>query len=364
MYIEFKAGVCMSDSNKKFAIMRIAKISGRKTVRDALKHNLRQLKNDTVNIDSALSHKNVNHQSYADYDTCKMKFEANLSKIENIRKNAVMLHEIVITASPDQVAKMSYEELISYFNDSMKWANKIHGGSQNLVSMSIHYDESNPHCHLLYTPVCKVGDKFKLNSRSILGNVEKRRHPTEIELEKNVLAIADARLKIDRGDKNIKIPKALVPGKNNVFILQRSESRLSDYQTSFYDDVGKKHGLDRGIKKWLTNATHTPIKEYHSELTKELEELKQELTVSKLELTNVKSKLRNSKETVQKTLTEHFQPLINAMMLLSANMSVEKLRELQIEIDKYDEAKLARQIELPGKVEDDFERALKPFRQR
>jgi hypothetical protein len=354
----------MSDSNKKFAIMRIAKISGRKTVRDALKHNLRQLKNDTANIDSALSHKNLNHKSYADYDTCKMKFEANLSKIDNIRKNAVMLHEIVITASPDEVAKMSRKELIAYFNDAMHWTNKMHGGEQNLISMSMHYDESNPHCHLLYTPVEKVGNKSKLNSRGILGNIEERRHPTAFELEKNVLAIAEAQSKIGRGDKNVKLPKKLVAGKNNVFILQRSESRMSDYQTSFYEEVAKRYGLDRGIKKSLTNATHTALKDYHSELTKELEVLKQELIVSKLELTNVKSKLKNSKETVQNTLTSHFQPLIDAILNLTVNTDLERLRELHVEIAKYDKAKLAKQIELPGKVEDDFERTLKPFRQR
>jgi hypothetical protein len=267
----------MAQGDKKFAIMRIAKITGRKTVRDALKHNLRQLKNDTVNIDSALSHKNLNHKSYADYDTCKMKFEANLSKIDNIRKNAVMLHEIVITASPSQVAKMSRKELIAYFNDAMHWTNKMHGGEQNLISMSMHYDESNPHCHLLYTPVEKVGNKSKLNSRGILGNIEERRHPTAFELEKNVLAIAEAQSKIGRGDKNVKLPKKLVAGKNNVFILQRSELRMSDYQTSFYEEVAKRYGLDRGIKKSLTNATHTALKDYHSELTKKVDVLKVDL---------------------------------------------------------------------------------------
>jgi hypothetical protein len=353
----------MAQGDKKFAIMRIGKISGRKKVRDALKHNLRQLKNDPSNIDPSRSHKNVYHQNFNDYDTCKGKFEYNMSQTGKIRKNAVMLHEIVITASPDQVDKMTHKELIAYFNDAAAWGNTLHGGSQNLVGLSVHYDESNPHCHLLYTPVERTaGGKFKLNSRGILGNIEERRHPTPKELEENALAIADAQSKIDRGDNNIKLPKSLVAGKNNVFVLQRSESRLSDYQTSFYESVGKKHGLDRGIKKWITNATHTPIKEYHSELTKELEELKQDLTVTKLELTNVKSKLKNSKENVQRALTIHFKPLIDAILSLTANTDLERLRELQIEIEKYDKAKLAKQIELPGKVEDEFEQALKPFR--
>jgi len=267
----------MAQGDKKFGIMRIAKITGRKTVRDALKHNLRELKNDPANIDTSRSHKNMVPKNLTDYDTCKSKFEINLAKIDKIRTNAVLLHEIVITASPEQVSKMSKKELTDYFNDAVKWGNNIHGGIQNLVSVAVHYDESNPHCHMLYTPIEAVGDKFKLNSRGILGNIEERRHPTLNELKENAQAIANARSKIDRGDKNIKLPKPLVPGKNNVFILQRSESRLSDYQTSFYEEVGKKHGLDRGIKKSLTNATHTPIKEYHSELTKKIDALEVDL---------------------------------------------------------------------------------------
>jgi hypothetical protein len=267
----------MAQGNKKFAIMRIGKITGRSVVRNALKHNLRQLKNDSANIDPTRSHKNVHNPRLADYDTCKNRFEVNLSKTGKIRKNAVMLHEIVITASPEQVSNMTHKELIAYFNDAMIWGNKLHGGAQNLVGMSLHYDESNPHCHMLYTPVEAVGDKFKLNSRGILGNIEQRRHPTPNELKENAQAIADARSKIDCGDKNIKIPKTLVPGKNNVFILQRSESRLSDYQSSFYEEVGKKHGLDRGIKKSLTKAKHTPIKEYHSELIKKVDALEVDL---------------------------------------------------------------------------------------
>jgi polyhydroxyalkanoate synthesis regulator phasin len=197
--------------------------------------------------------------------------------VDTVRKNAVMLHEVVITASPEQVAKMSKKEIIAYFNDAMKWGNKVHGGSKNLVGCSLHFDESNPHCHLLYTPIEKVDKKLKLNSRGLLGNIEERRHPTLTELKENSLAIAEAQAKIKAGDKNTKIPKALIPDKNNVFILKRSYERMSDYQTSFYEEVGKKHGLDRGIKKSITNATHTPIKQHHQELSKKVDELEVKL---------------------------------------------------------------------------------------
>jgi archaellum component FlaC len=260
----------MADGDKKFGIMRIAKITGRSAVRNALKHNLRQLKNDKSNIDPERTHLNVTNLAFDTYDKCKKRFEENLSEV-NVRKNAVMLHEIVITMSPEQAKKMSKKEMNQYFRDALKWGSSIHGGAENLVSFHIHHDEKTPHMHMLYTPIVK-NDKGepKLASRSILGNIDERRKPTSQELAQNRVEIEDAKKK---GLK--KIPKALIPDKNNVFVLLGSAQRMSDYQTDFYNKVGKKSGLDRGIKKSITGASHTPLKEQHKDLEIVITELMQ-----------------------------------------------------------------------------------------
>jgi chromosome segregation ATPase len=52
---------------------------------------------------------------------------------------------------------------------------------------------------------------------------------------------------------------------------------MSDYQTDFYNKVGKKSGLDRGIKKSITGASHTPIKQHHEELSRKVDELEVKL---------------------------------------------------------------------------------------
>jgi hypothetical protein len=311
----------MADGNNKFAIMRIGKIVGRKSVRDALAHNHRLLKNDRVEIDPKRTHLNATNAFFDTYDKCKKRFEDNLGKV-NVRKNAVMLHEVVITMSPEQAKKMSKGEMTAYFNDALKWGASIHGDNQNLVSFHVHYDEKTPHLHALFTPIVK-NDKGipKLASRNILGNIEERRKPTVQELAKN-------RAEIESAKKNElkKRPKALIPDKNNVFVLRGSAQRMSDYQTDFYNKVGEKHGLDRGIKKSITGASHTPLKEQN----KELERLNTELLQAKKELDDdievrldKLSKINPRLETLSKQY-QHKQDEHNSL-----ESDIERLREVQ-----------------------------------
>jgi hypothetical protein len=283
---------------KSKVVLRVAKIKSVRALQGALAHNLRV--QDTPNSDPEKLKLNTIGKGMKTINDCMSRY-SNLIGSQTVRKNAVHAIEIIVSGSHERMHKMSVKERTEYFKDSLKWLSSELGGFDNLISVVVHNDESTPHMQAIFIPIVKG----KLNARELIG-----------------------------GEK----------------------SRLSDMQTDFAEKVGEKYGLERGIQG--SKATHVTIKEYAA-LTKNLEEVRSKLAVTTLELTNVKSKLRNSKETVQKTLTERFQPLINAMMLLSANMSVEKLRELQIEIDKYDKAK---QIELPGEVEDDFEQALKPFR--
>jgi hypothetical protein len=282
-------------------VFRVQKIKSSRALRGALAHNLRV--QETPNADSTKLKKNVFGKGMTTIDDC-MKRYTDLIRSQKVRTNAVHAIEIVVSGSSERMHEMSLKERTEYFKDSLNWLSGEFGGSNNLISVVIHNDESTPHMQAIFIPIIDG----KLNARAAIGG---------------------------------------------------ERSRLSEMQTDFAEKVSEKYDLERGVKG--SKADHVTIKEYAAR-TKELKEVEQELAVTKLELTNVKSKLENSKESVQKTLTEHFQPLIHAITLLSANMSVEKLRELQIEIAKYDKVKL--QIELPGKIESDFERALKPFRQR
>lgn len=202
------------------AIFRISKIKNKRGARAALAHNLRV--DNTPNINTELSHLNSNVKGMRTMDECMARYDAAMRGLK-VRKNAVVMHEAIVTASPEKMAEMTPQERTQYFHDAARWLVELHGGdTSNLISLSIHNDESNPHAHILLIP--KVDNK--LNSRSIIGG--------------------------HRG-------------------------RLSELQTEFYEKVASKHGLTRGEKN--SRATHRHYSDMKSlqgrlqELTREVEKL-------------------------------------------------------------------------------------------
>ena len=73
------------------------------------------------------------------------------------RKNSVVAIEIVVSASKD------FWELHSetaFFVNSHKFLNEKYG-KENVVAYNEHYDESNPHCHFIVTPIVEKEVKWK-----------------------------------------------------------------------------------------------------------------------------------------------------------------------------------------------------------
>ena len=370
----------MTDVKKKFAIMRIGKIVGRKSVRDALKHNHRELKNDKSNIDPARTHLNVTNAAVNTYDKCKKRFEENLSKVK-VQTDAVMLHELVVTMSPEQTENMSAKQIEDYFVEAVNWGVKMHGGINNLVSWHIHHDEKTPHVHALFTPIVKDDKgKLKLASRRLLGNIEVRRKPTEQELKQNSQDIESA-----IRDKSRKIPKALVANKNNVFVITRSAQRMSDYQTDFFENVGKKHGLDRGIKKSITNAKHTPIKQYYEQLAREVDKLEIKLQAQTNKISENSIKISAQKERIRvnhskldeltmligknahklsQALSEPLIVIASALSQITENMPEQQIKRIRDALVRFDDAKSNSPVPIPEPLNTEIDKRLNTFRRR
>jgi hypothetical protein len=389
----------MTDVKKKFAIMRIGKIVGRKSVRDALKHNHRELKNDKSNIDPTRTHLNQAGKNFGTYAKCKDKFEKNMSTVK-VQTDAVMLHELVVTMSPEQTENMSAKQIEDYFVEAVNWGVKMHGGINNLVSWHIHHDEKTPHVHALFTPIVKDDKgKLKLASRRLLGNIEVRRKPTEQELKQNSQDIESA-----IRDKSRKIPKALVANKNNVFVITRSAQRMSDYQTDFFENVGKKHGLDRGIKKSITNAKHTPIKQYYEQLAREVDKLEIKLQAQTNKISENSSKMSKNSITISaqtnkisensitisaqkehirvnqgkldeltmligknahklsKELSEPLIVIASALSQIRENMSEQKIKLIKDAIVRFDDAKSNSPVPISEPLNTEIDKQLNTFR--
>ena len=114
--------------------------------------------------------------------------------IEKWRKDAVMLVDSIYTATPDVLLSWSKEKEMDYFKDCLEFHERHYGVPINAV---IHFDESSPHLHVDSVPIVKKEDGWKLSAKEIFGDRKK----------------------------------------------------MSKLQSDFYEEVGKKYGLHRGIER-------------------------------------------------------------------------------------------------------------------
>jgi hypothetical protein len=186
-----------------YAILRTAKLKTWGNIAASLSHNYRT--RETPNANPELTPHNY-HSEKTPNDVAQ-KIMQRLPT--NIRKNAVLAIEYLITASPefdgfnDDTAKGE-----RYFEDAIAWLKAKHG-NDNVVATSIHIDEKTPHMIAYVVP---LDDNGKLNCRHFLGG----------------------------------------------------GAKLSAMQTDFAQNVGAKFGLERGIEG--SKAEHKTISKYYAEL--------------------------------------------------------------------------------------------------
>lgn len=185
-----------------FAILRIQKLKSTASVHRSLKHSFRT--QYTPNANEELTIKNSYFGTYNSEKAFKI-FKEKLP--EKRRKDAVLAVEFLITASPEAMASKSRLEQDNYLEDSYKWLTDKYG--DRLICGGIHRDETTPHLYAYIVPLVDG----KLNAKGLLG-----------------------------GD------------------IQA----LSRLQDEFYEDIGKKHELTRGLKN--SKALHKDIKKYYQDI--------------------------------------------------------------------------------------------------
>lgn len=189
-----------------FAILRTQKLKAAVAVRRSLKHAFRA--QDTPNADPTRLREN-RHLGANSVDEAMKAFQNRLP--EKIRKNGVLAIEYLITGSPDGMNSKSRRDQDAYFTDALAWLKERHG-AENLIYAGIHRDETTPH---LYAYVVPLDPQGKLNCRHFLGGAK----------------------------------------------------ALSQMQTDFAEQVGQRHGLQRGIEG--SKARHTTVRQYYAALQQE-----------------------------------------------------------------------------------------------
>lgn len=113
---------------------------------------------------------------------------------KKLRKDAVVVAELLFTASHDFFVGKNNEEIKKYFSDCYEFACKKFG-KENIISAMVHLDETTPHMHLCFVPI----KDNKLNVHSYFSTGKQM-----TELQDEVHEKVFSKYGLDRGDKNKK----------------------------------------------------------------------------------------------------------------------------------------------------------------
>lgn len=141
-----------------YAILRTEKLKSMGNIGGSLAHNYRT--RDTPNAEPKRLHLNTHDMASAD--------EVKAAIVERLpekrRSDAVLCIEYFIGASPDYFDG-SDPRGERYFASAVEWLKELHG-ADNVVSTSVHHDETSPHLVAYVVPLDEGG---KLNAKSFLG---------------------------------------------------------------------------------------------------------------------------------------------------------------------------------------------------
>lgn len=164
---------------------------------------------------------------------------------EKRRKNAVLGAQCIMSFSREMLDDPTFNYM-EYFADCQKFVNEYFG-ADNVFSWAFHADEATPHITFFYVP--KVDGK--LNARELFGN----------------------------------------------------KAKLAEWQDKFHEQVGKKYGLERGVKK--TNIKNQELRTFYGKLLA----LKKEFEIPK-------KGFFQSWDTYKMKIQELFAPLEKAVVSL------------------------------------------------
>ena len=137
------------------------------------------------------------------------------------RSNSVLALDTIYTASPEFFQGKTNQQNDDFFKDCLQFHENHFG---HIISAVIHYDETTPHLHIISVPLTPDN---RLSARDVIGN----------------------------------------------------KAKMSKTQDSFFEQVGRSYGLERGIhidgqeKKEHISAQEHELREIKRQITKGQEEL-------------------------------------------------------------------------------------------
>lgn len=261
-------------SPMSFAILRIQKLKSFADIGGSLSHNYRN--RETLNADSERTH--LNEHAIDTNEKCMSAIRDRIP--EKRRKDAVLCIEHLITASPEWDG-WGNEKETAFFEQSKIWLEKKYG-KKNVVSTTIHRDETTPHLVAYIVPLDE--ETGRLNAKKYIGG---------------------------------------------------SRLTLSQMQTDFAVEV-KDLGLDRGIQG--SKAKHTSIREYYNDVNNY--EPQPQVVLEKPEPNGIFESKAQYAERILESVIKQVEPKLKELSLLASQTRAAK-KEAEAAIKNAEEARKA-----------------------
>lgn len=136
-----------------YGIIRVQKVKSA-AVGSMQFHNDRMPgEHENPDIDPSRTRENVEYISHGSYrDEVRERIERFRESTRKVRKDAVVMVEGVVTASPEFFEGKSKDECLAFFDEAFRFV-RAEFGEENLIHYTVHFDETTPHAHFGATPI-------------------------------------------------------------------------------------------------------------------------------------------------------------------------------------------------------------------
>lgn len=201
-----------------YGIIRVQKFK-RQAVTGIQQHNQRLKDHSNTNPDIDFSKSGENYSLEGEgvnfsAEVSKRLVGVSGSRWGTIRRDAVVMSEALVTSDRAFFASLTPEKQKAFFSDALSFL-RTQYGRENIFSAVVHLDETTPHMHVTFTPI----QRGKLTAKTLF-----------------------------------------------------SRTALSGLQTAFFEQVGKKWGLERG-EKHVAKRRHLDVADYKRATDFQLETL-------------------------------------------------------------------------------------------
>ena len=303
-------------------------------------HNDRATENHSnEDINKELSHLNYDLIECPSY---KKKINEELEKRykvnKSLRKDATLGVEVIFTSDKDFFDKLTPEQERLYFEKSLEFLKEF-AGEKNVISATVHKDETTPHLHAVFMPLTDDGRlnyKDFINTKYDLINLQDRYHEKMREYFPE----------LERGKASKETKKKHLSVEQ--FKLNQLEKNLEKLQNEKKETEIQIQNVEKQIKDFYTVKTIVENIEERKAIFSDSYKLKKDELTELTALATTSEKNRDENKVLRKKKTELEEDLKATQKEYRKYYT--KSKELQIFKDKFEDYSKRLEAVVPEEV--------------